>query len=71
MRTLFGFVRGMLIGGVIGAAAGLLLAPRPGKETQELIQQRIDTAITAGKQAAEEKRRELEAELGKAQPPAG
>ena len=64
MRTLFAFLRGLVIGGVVGATTGLLLTPRSGEETRELIQDRFDEAISAGKQAAETKRYELESQLG-------
>ncbi|OGO39819.1 MAG: hypothetical protein A2Z04_00475 [Chloroflexi bacterium RBG_16_57_9] len=64
MRAMFAFLRGLVFGSVVGATTGLLLTPRSGEETRELIQDRIDDAISAGKQAAEEKRRELETQLG-------
>jgi len=64
MRALFAFLRGLVIGGVVGGIAGLLLTPRSGEEMRELIQDRIDEAISAGKQAAENKRHELESQLG-------
>lgn len=36
------FLKGMLIGGAVGAVAGLLLAPRPGRETREVLQKSLD-----------------------------
>ena len=45
-----GFSTGLLLGGVIGALAGLLLAPKPGEETRARVMER-----TAGlRQKAEE-----------------
>ena len=34
------FVTGLLTGAAVGAAAGLLFAPRPGKETREVVSAR-------------------------------
>ncbi|MDA1220241.1 MAG: YtxH domain-containing protein [Chloroflexi bacterium] len=31
------FLTGLLAGAVVGAVAGLILAPKPGKETRELV----------------------------------
>jgi gas vesicle protein len=33
-----GFIGGLFVGSAIGAIAGLLFAPRPGRETRQLIQ---------------------------------
>ena len=45
-----GFGTGLLLGGIIGALAGLLLAPKPGEETRAQVMER-----TAGlRQKAEE-----------------
>jgi len=45
-----GFGTGLVLGGIIGALAGLLLAPRPGEETLAQVRER-----TAGlRQKAEE-----------------
>ena len=38
-----GFALGLLVGGVIGAAAGLLLAPKPGAETRSEIMEMGET----------------------------
>jgi gas vesicle protein len=34
------FLAGVIIGGLIGAAVGLLLAPQPGEETREQLRER-------------------------------
>ena len=37
-----GLLTGLLVGGVIGVGLGLLYAPRPGRETREMIRQRAE-----------------------------
>lgn len=41
-KTTGKFLLGTLIGSLIGGLTGLLLAPRPGEETQELIAEKRD-----------------------------
>ncbi|ANV83103.1 gas vesicle protein [Picosynechococcus sp. PCC 7003] len=36
------FVGGMLIGGAVGAIAGLLLAPRSGKDTRKILKKSLE-----------------------------
>ncbi len=38
-------VKGLVIGGIIGGSAALLLAPRSGKETRKKIQEDIDDTL--------------------------
>lgn len=51
------FIAGFLIGGVVGAVAGILLAPRSGEETREMIkdssQKAYDKAAGAVKEIQE------------------
>jgi gas vesicle protein len=37
------FVAGALVGGAVGAVIGMLLAPRSGSETRELIREELDS----------------------------
>ena len=60
------FLAGVLIGGLIGAAIGLLLAPRAGDETREQVGEfvgekraAIGEAINEGRAAAEKARAEM------------
>jgi gas vesicle protein len=53
---------GMLIGGLIGAALGILFAPKSGKETREDIARKTDELLTKAKEeyeAAVEKSKRL------------
>jgi gas vesicle protein len=60
------FLAGVLIGGLIGAAIGLLLAPRAGDEMREQVGEfvgekraAIGEAINEGRAAAEKARAEM------------
>ena len=77
-----GFVRGAILGGLIGAGAAILFAPRPGEETQALLRERIKTfeaeeakararegtvqIMERGKALAEENRPQLERAVAEA-----
>lgn len=39
------FIVGALVGGVVGAALGMLLAPRSGNETREMIREELDNQM--------------------------
>jgi gas vesicle protein len=54
---------GLLLGFLVGAGTVLLLAPRSGAETRLAIQDRVEDVIEAGRQAADERRLELTAQL--------
>ncbi len=41
------FISGIIAGGVAGAAAGLLFAPRSGKETRQVLRHKADDGVTA------------------------
>ena len=36
-------IGGLVLGAAVGAATGILFAPRPGKDTRELIRKQADT----------------------------
>jgi gas vesicle protein len=48
------FVKGLLIGGILGAVAGILFAPKSGKETREDIARKADELVTKAKEEYEE-----------------
>jgi gas vesicle protein len=60
------FLAGAVIGGLIGAAIGLLLAPRAGEELREQVtgfvderRTAFDDAVNEGRAAAEQARAEM------------
>jgi gas vesicle protein len=60
------FLAGVVIGGLIGAALGLILAPRTGEEFREQVGEFVDgkkaewdEAINEGRAAAEQARAEM------------
>ena len=59
----FSFLGGALVGGLIGAAASLLLAAKPGKDMQADIKREIDSVLEEGRRAAAARRAELERQL--------
>jgi gas vesicle protein len=54
---------GMIVGAAIGAAVVLILTPQSGEETRQMIQDRVQTALDEGKEAAEARRLELTAQF--------
>lgn len=60
------FLAGVVIGGLIGAALGLLLAPQTGEELREHVGEFVDSkkagfdeAVNEGRAAAEQARAEM------------
>ena len=69
------FIVGLILGAVAGAAVGFLYAPRPGRETRELLKEKAERAAEKAKEAAEkakeaaaEARERVEEKLGKKKP---
>ncbi|HIO63208.1 MAG TPA: YtxH domain-containing protein, partial [Dehalococcoidia bacterium] len=46
------FALGLLVGGIIGALIGMLLAPKPGAETRSEIWERSETLRSRADEAA-------------------
>jgi gas vesicle protein len=54
------FTLGLTVGVGIGAVAAMLLAPQSGKITTDEIKQRVNTMLTAGKEAQNKREKELQ-----------
>jgi gas vesicle protein len=48
-----GFIKGILLGGLIGAMLGILYAPKSGRKTREDINRKAEELITKGKKEYE------------------
>jgi len=55
-----GFLGGVILGGLLGVAVGLLIAPRPGEETREIVGVRIKDTLSRVDQAFQEQRDAIE-----------
>jgi gas vesicle protein len=63
MRKIFGFMLGAITGGVLGAAAAILLTPVSGNEMRLQINSRIQLMQKEILDAKNQKRAELEGQL--------
>ena len=63
MQKLVGFIAGAMCGAIVGAVAALLLAPASGPELRQGARARMDEMLAEGRQAAADRRAELEAQL--------
>ncbi len=66
------FAIGFIFGAVIGVAIGFLYAPKPGRETRELLRHKVEEAkekaeeaAEKAKEAASEARKRVEDKIGK------
>jgi gas vesicle protein len=69
MNRIFSFLSGAIIGGLIGAAVGLLLAPSSGEDLRLQIQDRAQEIQNEVKQAAATRRAEMEHQLASLRAP--
>lgn len=63
MKKAMSFVFGAVLGGVLGGLTALLLAPYSGQELRSVIQKEVDNIQIEIKEAAQQKRSELEGQL--------
>lgn len=63
MRRLMFFIGGALLGMMVGSSVTLLLTPASGKSMRKDAKSRLHGIVDDARQAADDKRRELEAEL--------
>ncbi len=65
------FVLGAIMGGLFAAAVVILLTPTPGSDIRKRLNDRLEEVRNEMKMAAENRRKELELELGRLQHPEG
>ena len=63
MRRMFGFMMGILLGGLVGATIALLLAPDSGEELRGQLRSRGEGFFNDVRQAADERKIELRQKL--------
>jgi gas vesicle protein len=63
MRSTGSFLLGALLGGIIGAAAALVLAPAPGNKLRDQVRDYVGSVRNQINQAAITRRAQLEHEL--------
>lgn len=66
MKRAILFLGGVVCGALVGVAAGLLLAPQAGAETQEYLRKRLDEIKAEATEAYEARRKELLEEFERA-----
>lgn len=57
------FLKGLIFGGLVGVAIGILFAPKSGKETREDLAVKADEFISKAKEELEKNRGDYEAAL--------
>jgi gas vesicle protein len=63
MMRLIRFLAGLIVGMALGGAIAMLLAPKSGSETRELLRSRVEFILEEGRQAAESSRTDSQARL--------
>jgi gas vesicle protein len=69
MRRMFGFLIGIVVGGLVGATVALLLAPEPGEELRAQIRERGQSFFNEVRHAADERKIELRQRLDEMRAP--
>lgn len=59
-RSTGNFITGLILGAVIGLAAGMLYAPQPGSETRELLKEKAEKVKEKAKEVAQKVRHTTE-----------
>jgi gas vesicle protein len=66
---MFGFLIGIVVGGLVGSTIALLLAPESGNELRAELRSRGDTFFSDVRQAADERKIELRQKLDEMRTP--
>ena len=69
MRRMFGFLIGIVVGGLVGATVALLLTPDPGEELRAQIRDRGQSFFNEVRHAADERKIELRQKLDEMRAP--
>jgi gas vesicle protein len=63
MQKFFNFLAGIFMGAIVGAVAGIMVAPASGDELRDQFQNRADDMVADLKDAVATERKRLETEL--------
>lgn len=63
MRRMFGFLIGIVVGGLVGSTIALLLAPDTGEDLRSQLRSRGENFFSDVRQAADERKIELRQKL--------
>lgn len=69
MRRMFGFLIGVVVGGLVGSTIALLLAPEPGEELRSQLRDRGQSFFNEVRHAADERKIELRQKLDEMRTP--
>ena len=69
MRRIISFLSGILMGGLVGLTLALLFAPASGEELRSQLQERLRAFQDEIKQAASQRREELEKQIASLRSP--
>ena len=69
MRRMFGFLIGIVVGGLVGSTIALLMAPESGNELRQQLRARGQNFLGDIRQAADERKIELRQRLDEMRAP--
>ena len=69
MKRMFGFLIGIVVGGLVGSTIALLLAPEPGEELRAQLRDRGQSFFNEVRHAADERKIELRQRLDEMRAP--
>ena len=69
MKRMFGFLIGIIVGGMVGSTIALLMAPETGEELRNQLRSRGDNFFSDVRHAADERKIELRQKLDELRAP--